>query len=262
MSWIGNVIAAGVGGGDQRRALEVLERLLALDAVDLQSAFEHAAQGVAEVLQVDKADVFVREVDCLVALGTSDTPLGRRERELGLDRLPVERSGLLGRAFQTGDSYLCRRTADEPLELPELLSELGVQSSMGAPLRVGDNVVGVVLVSSARPEAFGAEDLRFLESVAGWIGLVGHRAALVEELTSRAAEEGLRMGSEAVLEELTPRQREVAALVAQGLTNAEIAGRLLLSRGTVANHVQDIIRRLGVRRRSQLAAWIGERERL
>ncbi|MBV9171608.1 MAG: hypothetical protein JOZ81_16165 [Chloroflexi bacterium] len=129
-------------------------------------------------------------------------------------------------------------------------------------MRVGDELVGVVIVSAAKPDAFNQDDLRFLESVARWIGLVGHRAGLVEELTSRAAEEGLRVGSEAVLEALTPRQREVASLVAQGLTNAEIAEQLLLSRGTVANHVQDIIRRLGVRRRSQLAAKIGERDRL
>ena len=254
--------AAGAGGEDERRALDVLERLLALDAVDLQSAFQHAAHGLAEVLQADKVDVFVREADRFIALGTSDTPMGHRERELGFDNFPLDRAGLLGLGFQTRQSFLSPRTADDERELPELLEQLGVNCVMGAPLRVGDELVGVVIVSAAKPDAFNQDDLRFLESVARWIGLVGHRAGLVEELTSRAAEEGLRVGSEAVLEALTPRQREVASLVAQGLTNAEIAEQLLLSRGTVANHVQDIIRRLGVRRRSQLAAKIGERDRL
>jgi DNA-binding CsgD family transcriptional regulator len=250
-----------IGGGDREQALDVLERLLALEAVDLESAFQHAAQGVAEALQADKVDVFVREGDWLVALGTSDTPMGRREREVGLDRLPVGRAGLLGWSIENGQSFVSPNLADDPRELPEVHRLLGAQSAMAAPLWVGGTVVGAVLVTSAEAEAFEAAELRFLESVARWIGLVGHRAALVEELTSKAAEDGLRVGSEAVLEQLTPRQRDVASLVAQGLTNAEIAHQLMVSRGTVANHVQDIIRRLGVRRRAQLAAWFAERER-
>lgn len=246
----------GVGKLGDRRALELLERLLALEALDLQSAFQHAAQGIAEALEADKVDVFVREGDFLVALGTSDTTMGRLERQLGLDRLPVDRSGLLGRAYSGGKSYVCPRTADVSDELPELLEQLGVHSTIAAPVRHGRSVVAVVLASSATPGYFRPADLRFLEAVAGWVGLVGQRAALVEQLTERAAEEGLREGASSALELLTPRQREVAALVAEGLTNAEIATRLVLSQGTVANHVADIMRRVGVRRRAQLAAWI------
>jgi DNA-binding CsgD family transcriptional regulator len=54
---------------------------------------------------------------------------------------------------------------------------------------------------------------------------------------------------------LTPREREVAALVAEGLTNAEIARRLILTRGTVANHVDHVIRKLRLRNRVQVAVW-------
>ena len=241
----------------------MLQRLLALDAVDLASAFERAAQGVAEVLGADKVDVFVREADSdyLVALGTSNTPMGRREREAGLDRIPLERGGLLAQAYRLRQSYVCPRTEANPDELAELLELLGVRSTMGAPLTIGRDAIGIVLASSATPNLFGPKDLRFLESVARWIGLVAQRAALVEQLTSRAAEEGFRSGASSALEVLTPRQREVAGLVAQGLTNAEIADLLVRAEGTVANHVQDIMRRLGLRRRTQLAVWIAERDR-
>jgi DNA-binding NarL/FixJ family response regulator len=57
-------------------------------------------------------------------------------------------------------------------------------------------------------------------------------------------------------EELTNREWAIADLVAQGLSNAAIASRLLVSRSTVASHVATILRKLGFTSRVQLAAWI------
>jgi DNA-binding CsgD family transcriptional regulator len=53
--------------------------------------------------------------------------------------------------------------------------------------------------------------------------------------------------------ELTPREREVAGLIAQGLSNDQIARRLVLTRGTVANHIRNIFTKLGLRSRVQIA---------
>ena len=58
------------------------------------------------------------------------------------------------------------------------------------------------------------------------------------------------------LDRLTERQREVAELVAQGLSNDEIAGRLFLSLATVKSHLTASMRRLGVRTRTQLAILV------
>jgi DNA-binding NarL/FixJ family response regulator len=56
----------------------------------------------------------------------------------------------------------------------------------------------------------------------------------------------------APLAELTEREREILALVARGLTNAEIAGRLVISPLTAKTHVSRILRKLACRDRSQL----------
>jgi pimeloyl-ACP methyl ester carboxylesterase/DNA-binding CsgD family transcriptional regulator len=54
---------------------------------------------------------------------------------------------------------------------------------------------------------------------------------------------------------LTSRQREVAALVAQGLTNREIAARLVITERSAESHIERICQRMGFRSRSQIAAW-------
>jgi PAS domain S-box-containing protein len=55
--------------------------------------------------------------------------------------------------------------------------------------------------------------------------------------------------------ELTLRQHEVVALIAQGRTNREIGERLCITQGTVANHVANILDRLGHCSRTQVAVW-------
>ena len=58
------------------------------------------------------------------------------------------------------------------------------------------------------------------------------------------------------MEPLTRRQREVASLLAQGLTNREIAERLVVSERTVEGHIEQIRAKLGVRSRTQIVAWV------
>jgi DNA-binding NarL/FixJ family response regulator len=53
---------------------------------------------------------------------------------------------------------------------------------------------------------------------------------------------------------LTPREREIVALLAQGLTTRQIAERLVVSPGTVKTHTERVLAKLGVANRTQAAA--------
>jgi DNA-binding CsgD family transcriptional regulator len=57
---------------------------------------------------------------------------------------------------------------------------------------------------------------------------------------------------------LTEREREVAVLIAQHLSNREIAGLLVISERTVESHVSNILFKLGLTSRKQIAAWAVE----
>lgn len=57
----------------------------------------------------------------------------------------------------------------------------------------------------------------------------------------------------AIIDDLTDRELDVLRLLARGLTNADIAGRLFLSEGTVRNYVSSVLAKLGVADRTQAA---------
>jgi predicted ATPase/DNA-binding CsgD family transcriptional regulator len=58
---------------------------------------------------------------------------------------------------------------------------------------------------------------------------------------------------------LTERERQIALMAGNSQTNPEIAAQLFVSARTVETHVRNTLRKLGLRRRVQLAAWLGER---
>jgi DNA-binding CsgD family transcriptional regulator len=85
--------------------------------------------------------------------------------------------------------------------------------------------------------------------------------ALLRPLLGRIrATVGVDDARQGVAERLTPRQREVMALVARGGTNAQIANRLQISEKTVGKHLEHVYEALGVGNRTTAAAlWMSAR---
>ena len=242
-----------------RRLVETIQRLLGIRSLELRPALTEAANLVGEALGADKVDVFLyqADIDSLVAMGTSDTPMGRRQYELGLDRLQLANSGPQGRVFLTGEPYRHGRTDQDPTQVRGIVEGLKVRSQIDVPLDVDGERRGIVSATSSAPDRFSESDLLFLAAVTDWIGMMTHRAEEFERALADAEQRGRRRASEE-LARITRREREVATLVAEGLTNAEIAHRLTLVEGTVANHVEHILRKLKLRSRTQIAVWAVE----
>jgi two-component system, NarL family, response regulator LiaR len=73
-----------------------------------------------------------------------------------------------------------------------------------------------------------------------------------DELLARIRTFTARAGSDAV--PLTPRERQVINLLADGLTGREIAERLVIAPSTAAKHIENVVGKLGVRSRTQAVA--------
>jgi DNA-binding NarL/FixJ family response regulator len=84
------------------------------------------------------------------------------------------------------------------------------------------------------------------EIAAALMSRVTHYAQLFDEV-----EEGLHAGVD-----LTPREGEILELIGQGLTNQQIADRLVIEVGTVKNHVHSILKKLDVNSREDAAAFL------
>jgi len=239
--------------------LETLQRLLAIQAPELRPSLTEASTLVADVLRADKFDVFLYEQASasLVAMGTSETPMGRRQHEIGMARQPLANGGPAARTFETGGPYLTGQADRDPDQLRGMVDGLGVRSELDVPLEVNGERRGILQASSARRDAFSKQDLAFLGSVSHWMAMVTHRSELFEQAADRGVDRGRREAAEEVAR-ISRREREVAVLIAAGHTNAEIARRLTLVEGTVANHVEHTLRKLDLRSRTQIAVWAVE----
>ena len=98
------------------------------------------------------------------------------------------------------------------------------------------------------------------EEIAAAIAAVARGEAALDRAVQRQVVAALRGGAEERPEPelpdgLTPREAEVLALIAEGLSNAEVAERLVLSEATVKSHINHLFAKAGVRDRAQAVTY-------
>jgi len=186
--------------------------------------------------------------------------------------------GLALLAVDRGDFSLARGLLAEGLRWARRL---------GNPHRVAQNLEGVAAYAARLGQAahacrFANAALAIREGIAAPLGVTEQRQLeerlqaagpgrqteagshwSVDEACRRALEVLAHdsVGAGAGARPLTPREAQVAALVARGLSNREIAETLTIAERTATSHVEHVLDKLGFHSRAQIATWVTEQRR-
>jgi ATP/maltotriose-dependent transcriptional regulator MalT len=274
-------------GGDFERAQELWEEALVV-AREMGNAWNISMV----LMNVGHAELVQGNYQRATALNEEVVDLGRK---LGSD--PVIAHGLISLGLVAtlgGDPKRGKKLSREGLAI-EL--ELGrsvnlvhaLQDLAGAAAALGENVRAARLWGAAEAlradtgVAWQPEDRLLHEPLLMAIGSRLDKAAFEEAFAEGKAmnladaaeyalsEEESAPPTTSALEELpggeqptrlttplSPREQEVATLVAQGLTNRQISTELMLSEHTVATHMRNVLKKLGLNSRNQIAAYFTE----
>lgn len=253
--------------GDARaageRALELAERTRGAPALQ----FATTALGLLE-LSLGRADAAAARLDPLVAFARAE-----EMREPGLTRFAIDDVEALVELGRLDDAEALLDWCEESAERLGRQAALGnvfrcrallVASRGGDPLPTFERALAqhersllpfdrartLLAYGSALRRAKQKRDARqaLLQALAEFERLDGVVFA------ERAREEIARIsGRTAGQDDLTPTERRVVQLVAEGRTNREVAAALFLSTKTIEFHLRNVFRKLGIRSRSELA---------
>jgi DNA-binding CsgD family transcriptional regulator len=162
---------------------------------------------------------------------------------------------------QPRDRYLQRRV-QALLQNPPTVDELDAAARDADDLGFGLDALWTRLDLGS---ALVATDAARAKDVLGEVVERAHRSCaqtVAEVAAKRLRSLGVRTWQRGAVgvAALTDRERAIAQLIAEGATNPEIARQLFLSRKTVERHVSNVLKKLGVRNRAELAAKVTELE--
>jgi len=194
--------------------------------------------------------VVLGEDNYIVREGIQEVLAGRSDMELVGSAATYE--GVLDEVERTGPDVLVT-----DIRMPPTMADEGVR--LASHLRAERPAIGVVLLSQFTDPVYalrlledGSEGRAYLlkEHVATEAQLpaavvaVAAGRSVVDSVVVDALVESRAQEERSCVSRLTPREREVLALLAQGKANATIGARLFLSKGAVEKHVNSIFRKL------------------
>jgi predicted ATPase/DNA-binding CsgD family transcriptional regulator len=223
---------------------------------DMASARTHLEQALGEASGEDGRWLVANGALFLAVVDYFDRRLGsaRQHLEAALD--VFHRSGnrhhLSGALYAAGALAVADGAPERALRLYG--AAVGLQNTIRAPLAPGwQDLARTVVVEPSRA-LVGAE--RADAAIDEGTGMSVDEAVA----EARMSEPGSLSGAGEGWGPLSKREREVAQLVAGGLTNRQIAERLVIAERTVEGHLERIRGKLGLRSRTQIAVWVVGRQ--
>jgi DNA-binding CsgD family transcriptional regulator/tetratricopeptide (TPR) repeat protein len=187
------------------------------------------------------------EIEALAALGLLDTARSLTER--------LEARGRsLGRPWALAAGARCRAllaakdglSQDAQAACEQALSQ---HESLPMPFELGRTLLVKGMIEQRTQRRLAARKT------------LGHALGIFEQLgaplwAAKASRELAKVSAQITTEGLTLTEHRLATLVAQGLTNRQVAALMFVSENTVQTHIKNIFRKLGVRSRTELAARV------
>jgi predicted ATPase/DNA-binding CsgD family transcriptional regulator len=177
-------------------------------------------------------------------------------------------------ADDLSEALRIKRTLGDTLGLAMVLEVLAWTASAAGDLERAAVLIGGVeriwQSSGGRLRLFATRRRSYDENIRDVLGDTEHDAAaarggamtqgeiLAFALRENASSNDRRVSGASTAATLTPRQREVAEMVASGMSNKEIAARLVISLRTAEGHVEAILTKLDFTTRAQIATWIAQ----
>ncbi len=226
---------------DRKHRMSSQHLMLAARRGDRAVAEARFAEVLTESCASDCGDELVAAVEAVLIAGIDVTDVLTRFEATTFDQLPTDH-------VTAARTIIAGAQADHSGVLAAFDDATAERiRGLPAPLRASVHLVRARAYAAhsrsteAREQAEKARSL--LERWPGWRR--DQVDALLQRLDAAEASDG----------ELTPREREVAALLAEGLSNSEVARRLYISPRTAAVHVSNILTKLGMSSRTEVAAW-------
>ncbi|MEU1545474.1 protein kinase [Nocardia sp. NPDC005745] len=218
--------------GDTRRAIEYYDKILAITEACGESLFRSTALGVKGVIlwqQGERSQAYQLLQESLRVNRYTRSPVVASLAFEGLAWIAAEGDGERAAILMGAVESLLRSASGFSIFFPKLALIHDERERM----------VRGALGDRGFDTAFRRGQAMAMNAAVAY--------ALGERPTAAPAASGLR---------LTKRERQVADLVARGLTNKQIAAKLVISQRTAQGHVEHILTKLGFTSRAQIAAWI------
>ncbi|MBB6118640.1 ATP-binding protein [Nocardiopsis algeriensis] len=255
--------------GDPDRAVEYLEQVIARsrsldDRWGMARSLHLLGSIAAEQQELDRARALFTEALAVFEELESAPATARCSRELG--RLHMAEGSLLEAREALATCLRMGFASGRRLEVAHALEALGELALAEDEPERAAALVGVAAGLRTVLDRPSAENVRLRSMAEQRVGTAvaaeawnAWRSLPLEQVRDRALAFP-RAPRTAEPASLTPREREIAELAEQGLSNREIAERLTISPATAARHIANIFRKLSISSRSQLTGWASLRD--